>query len=212
MGLRQQPCTSSYWWRESLAPPNNNGPNNKLRGREPTALKALLPAMRRCLSTGRRWPRTIPGRRSLSTESKRSPLRKDKLLMVQQSLPWRSCRPNLSNTSTVWRTTTAGTRLPRQRHRTTWVRCRAATRLTSQMVGFRLSPTTLTMREALWQRSHMREPHSTLSHLRVDMDPTRDLALTLAPLPLAPTQEGDSDQDAPHYLLSFVNNVNSLLE
>merc|ERR1712203_576301 len=75
MGLRQQPCTSSsYWWRESLAPPNN-GPNNKHRGREPTALKALLPAMRRCLSTGRRWPRTIPGRRSLSTESKRSPLR-----------------------------------------------------------------------------------------------------------------------------------------
>merc|ERR1712088_572443 len=158
MGLRQQPCTSSsYWWRESLAPPNPNGPNNKRRGRELTALRALLPAMRRCLST-------------------------------------------------------AGMRSPRRRHRMTWVKCRAATRSTSQMVGFRLSPTALIMREALWQRSPMREPHSTLSHLRVDMDPTRDLALTLAPLPLAPTQEGDSDQDAPHYLLSFVNNVNISLE
>merc|ERR1712014_522539 len=122
--------------------------------------------------------------------------------MVQQSLPWRSYRPNLSNTSTVLRTTTAGTRLPRRRHRTTWVRCRAATRSTSQTVVFRLSPTTLIMRE----------PHSTLSPLRVDMDPTRDLVLTLAPLPLAPTQEGDSDQDAPHYLLSFVNNINISLE
>merc|ERR1711877_53978 len=79
-------------------------------------------------------------------------------------------------------------------------------------VVFRLSPTTLIMREALWQRSPMRELHSTLSHLRVDMDPTRDLALTLAPLHLAPTQEGDSDQDAPHYLLSFVNNINISLE
>merc|ERR1712117_338099 len=208
MGLRQQPCTSSsYWLREFLAPPNNNGPNSKLRGRELTALRALLPAMRRCLSTGRRCPRTIPGKRSLSTgKSKRSPLRKDKLLMVQQSLPWRSYRPNLSNTST------AGTRSPRRRHRTTWVRCRAATRLTFQMVVFRLSPTMLIMREALLQRSLMREPHSTLSPLRVDMDPTRDLVLTLAPLPLAPTQEGDSDQDAPHYLLSFVNNVNISLE
>merc|ERR1712116_98272 len=78
MGLRQQPCTSSsYWLRESLAPPNNNGPNNKRRGREPTALRGLLPAMRRCLSTGRRWPRTIPGKRSLSTgKSKRNPLEK----------------------------------------------------------------------------------------------------------------------------------------
>merc|ERR1711936_934696 len=67
MGLRQQPCTSSfYWWQEFLAPPNN-GPNSKRRGRELTALRALLPAMRRCLSTGRRWPRTIPGKRSLST-------------------------------------------------------------------------------------------------------------------------------------------------
>ena len=94
--------SSSYWLRESLAPPNNNGPNNKRRGREPTALRGLLPAMRRCLSTGRRWPRTIPGKRSLSTgKSKRSPLRKDKLLMVQQSLPWRSYHPNPSNTSTV---------------------------------------------------------------------------------------------------------------
>merc|ERR1712014_452032 len=195
MGLRQQPCTSSYYLlREFLAPPNNNGPNSKGRGRELTALRALLPAMRRCLSTGRRWPRTIPGKRSLSTgKSKRSPLRKDKLLMVQQSLPWRSYRPNLSNTSTVRRTTTAGTRSPRRRHRMTWVRCRAATRLTSQTVVFRLSPTTLIMREALWQRSPMRELHNTLSPLRVDMDPTRDLAPTLAPLPLAPTQEGDSD-------------------
>merc|ERR1712080_738253 len=110
------------------------------------------------------------------------------------------------------RTTTAGTRSPRRRHRTTWVRCRAATRSTSQTVVFRLSPTTLIMREALLQRSPMREPHSTLSHLRVDMDPIRDRALPLAPLPLAPTQEGDSDQDAPHYLLSFVNNVNISLE
>merc|ERR1712080_600127 len=195
----------------SCAP--NNGPNSKLRGRELTALRALLPAMRRCLSTGRRWPRTTPGKRSLSTgKSKRSPLRKDKLLMVQQSLPWRSYRPNLSNTSTVCRTTTVGTRSPRRKHRTTWVKCSAATRLTSQMVVFRLSPTMLIMREALLQRSHMREPHSTLSHLRVDMDPTRDLALTLAPLPLAPTQEGDSDQDARHYLLSFVNNVNTSLK
>merc|ERR1712203_920305 len=84
MGLQQQPCTSSsYWSREYLAPPNNNH-----RGRELTALRALLPAMRRCLSTGRRWPRTIPGKRSL-LQSKRSPLRKDKLLMVQQSLPWK---------------------------------------------------------------------------------------------------------------------------
>merc|ERR1711928_216986 len=79
MGLRQQPCTSSsYWLREFLAPPNNNGPNNNRRGRELSALRALLPAMRRCLSTGR---------------SKRSPLRKDKLLMAQQSLPWRSLPP-----------------------------------------------------------------------------------------------------------------------
>merc|ERR1711928_26714 len=86
MGLRQQPCTSSsYWLRVFLAPPNNNGPNNKRRGLELTALRGLLPAMRRCLSTGRRWPRTTPGKRSLSTgKSKRSPLRKDKLLMAQQ--------------------------------------------------------------------------------------------------------------------------------
>merc|ERR1712080_769330 len=61
----------------------------------------------------------------------------------------------------------SGNASPRRRHRTTWVRCRAATRLTSQMVVFRLSPTTLIMREALWQRSPMRELHSTLSHLRV---------------------------------------------
>merc|ERR1711890_24408 len=106
----------------------------------------------------------------------------------------------------------SGNAFAKTEHRTTWVKCRAATRLTSQMVVFRLSPTMLIMREALLQRSHMREPHSTLSHLRVDMDPTRDLALTLAPLPLAPTQEGDSDQDASHYLLSFVNNVNISLE
>merc|ERR1712168_1139385 len=96
--LPLQPCTSSsYLWLEFPAHPK--GVSNS-RGQDPMGPKLPLPVIvpTKLLSTGKKCPRITLERRPQSTENKRSPWRRDKLLMVQP--PSKSYRPSLSSTST----------------------------------------------------------------------------------------------------------------